>query len=103
LARRFNKAYRIEKVIEVGDTDGVYDENGKNIDRINLKNFNQIKKAISGSRATDVTGGMLHKVEEALALAKKDKTPTILVNGNKPGSLKKAILGHLVVSTLITT
>ena len=102
LAWQLFKKYGKVKIIEAGDTGGVYDGKGKTIPEINLRNFAGIKKWVLGSRKTDVTGGMLHKVRESLALAKKYRIPTVIINGNKKGNLIKAILGKKVISTRIT-
>lgn len=51
--------------------------------------------------SVDVTGGMLHKIEESLNLAKKANRPTLIINGNKKGNLFKVILGKGVNSTVI--
>lgn len=91
LARELKDIYKIEKIVECGDTDGVYDAKGKTIPIINSRNFREVKKWITGSKVTDVTGGMIHKVEESLKLAKETKIPTVLINGNKRGNLLKAI------------
>lgn len=101
IARKLLKKYRKVKIIQCGDTDGVHGSNGQTIPKINPKNFKEVKKWITGSKATDVTGGMIHKVEESLKLAKETKIPTVLVNGNKKGNLEKAILGKKVNLTLI--
>lgn len=101
LARKLRKTYKIEKIIECGDTDGVYDLKGKTISVIDSKNFKEVKKWITGSKSTDVTGGMIHKVEESLRLTKETRISTILINGNKAGNLQKAVLGKKVKSTLI--
>ncbi|MCX6703983.1 MAG: isopentenyl phosphate kinase, partial [Candidatus Woesebacteria bacterium] len=92
LAREFMKDYKV-KIIYVTDTDGVYDENGKTIEKITPANFSQVKKAIIVAATTDVTGGMLHKIEESLGLAKRTGIETLVVNGMKAGSLRNAILG----------
>ncbi len=102
LARKLRKIYKIEKIVECGDTDGVYDAKGKTIGVINNKNFNKIRKDISGSKSTDVTGGMIHKVEESLKLARETKIKTLIINGNRGGDLVKAILGKKVKSTQIS-
>ena len=103
LARKLKETYKIERIIECGDTDGVYDSKGKTIQLINSKNFKEVKEWIMGSKSTDVTGGMIHKVEESLKLAKETKIPTILINGNKAGNLQKTILAGEVNSTLINS
>lgn len=99
LARGLQKDYKIIKIIECGDTDGVYDSDGKTIPEINSRNFKEVKKWITGSKSTDVTGGMIHKVEESLELAKETKIPTILINGNKDGSLNFVLSGKGILGT----
>lgn len=100
LAKKLSSEYKI-RMIFVTNTDGVYDNNKKTIPVISSKNFTFIKKGIVGSKGIDVTGGMLHKVEEALQIAKKYKIETLIINGNKKGNLKKAILGEKVLGTRI--
>lgn len=103
LASKLSKKFKIKKIIMVGDTDGVYDINGKTVNKITRKSFNDVKSAITGSKSTDVTGGMIHKVEEALNLVKKSKIETQIINGNTPGNLTKALLNQKVIGTKITT
>lgn len=100
IAQKLRKDYEI-KIIYVTDVDGVYDKNGKTIPHISDKNFGQIKTGIIGAKGADVTGGMLHKVEESLKLFKKTGIETTIINGNVPGNLRKAILNRKVVSTTI--
>ncbi|PIU28833.1 hypothetical protein COT08_00220 [Candidatus Woesebacteria bacterium CG07_land_8_20_14_0_80_44_9] len=100
LAVKLSKYYKIDKIIMVGDTDGVYDAAGKTIRKISPRNFPQVKKILGGSKSIDVTGGMLHKVEESLKLARKYRISTLIVNGGKKGNLFKSILlGKEVKST----
>lgn len=100
LARELKKDYEI-RIIYVTDVDGVYDLNGKIIPRITNKNFDSLRAGILGAKGVDVTGGMLHKVEEALKLSKEIGVKTIIINGNAKGALKKAILGERVKGTLL--
>lgn len=100
LAQKLTKSYKIEKVVHCGKTDGVYDEKGKVIRLINKNGFNKLKKEIGESGGIDVTGGMFHKVEEALKLARK-RVSSEIINGSKPGVLKKAILGKKILGTKI--
>jgi len=48
----------------------------------------------------DVTGGMLHKIEDALIMASLG-TETLLINGNRKNELTNALLGKKVEGTLI--
>jgi isopentenyl phosphate kinase len=100
LAKELQRDYKI-RIIYVTDVDGVYDNKGKTIEKITSANFDKVKKAILGVGPTDVTGGMLHKVEESLKLVKETEIETLIINGSKKGNLKKAILGEKVDSTRI--
>jgi len=102
LARKLRNDYKIGKIVEVGDTNGVYDQKGKTIPIITSKNFNEVKNVITGSKATDVTGGMIHKVEESLKLAKETKIQTIIINGNTKKNLFFTLLEKKVVATHIS-
>lgn len=88
------------KFILCGITDGVLDENGKTIPKITPANFSEIKKHLGASNGIDVTGGMLHKVEEVVKLAQKGVV-SVIINGNKPSFLKNALLGQKVTGTVI--
>ncbi len=94
------KGYHIERIIHCGLTNGVYDENGKTIECINSKNFGLYKHTIGESGGTDVSGGMIHKVEEALALAKQG-IPGLIIDGVEHGSLSKAVAGEPVLGTRV--
>lgn len=95
-----NKNYQIEKIIHCGQTNGVYDLNGQTIPLINTDNFAKYKKALGGSGGVDVTGGMLHKVEETLTMAKQG-IPGLIIDGIEHGSLSEAIAGKEVLGTKI--
>lgn len=92
--------YSVSKMIHCGSTDGVYDKNGKTIPTITLKSFKKFAGVISYSSSTDVTGGMLHKVEECLAATEKGIN-SLIINGSMKGNLKKAIFGQKVKGTWI--
>lgn len=94
------KGYRINKIIQVGETGGVYDLKNKTIPLINKKNWKEIKKYLFKNKRADVTGGMEHKIEEALNIAKIG-IRTLLINGNKTNELLNAILGEVVKGTII--
>ncbi len=89
LALKLAKNYKKIRVVYYTDTFGVYDDTGKTIPLITPKNFTQIKKYLLGSSNTDVTGGMVHKVEESLALVKKIDAEIYIVNGLDRGRFTK--------------
>jgi len=94
------KKYSIERIIHCGQTNGVYDADGNTIDTISNRSFPEIKSVLSGSAGIDVTGGMLQKVEETLALAQAG-IPGLIIDGIEHGSLSKAIAGEEVLGTKI--
>jgi isopentenyl phosphate kinase len=94
------RGYLVEKIILAGITDGVYDSRGKTISKLTPEKFSKFKKEIGVSDGIDVTGGMIHKVEQAMKLAKKG-IETLIIDGKTTGNLKKAILDQEVKGTLI--
>lgn len=95
-----NKGYEVEKIIHCGQTNGVYDEDGKTIPEINSANFDEYKKVLGESGGVDVTGGMIHKVEETLMLA-KNGIPGMIIDGVENGSLAEAVGGKEVLGTKV--
>lgn len=93
------KGIKISKIIEVGITDGVYDENGKSIPEINKENFKDIQKLLFKNK-NDVTGGMEHKIEEALMVGTLG-IPTVIINGTVKNNLLNALQGKKVLQTVI--
>lgn len=92
LANNLGTKFKLEKIVLCGRTDGVYGNKGETILKISRKNFKQIKKQIGASEGIDVTGGMIHKVEESLALAKKG-IPSEIINGTRKEELLNVLLG----------
>jgi len=89
LATKLTKFYRRIKIIYYTNTDGVYDNKGKTISLITPKNFKKVKKYLEGSDNTDVTGGMIHKVEESLKLVQKLDAEVYIMNGLSMGKMTK--------------
>jgi isopentenyl phosphate kinase len=94
---------KVSLIIFATDVDGIYTADPRKkkgarlIDVITKDRFGDIKHGISGSSNVDVTGGMLGKVERLLGLGAK----TLIVNGNKPGRVRDALLGKEVRGTII--
>jgi isopentenyl phosphate kinase len=91
------------RVVFASDVDGVYtseprkDRKAKLVDVITKENFGRIRDGLSGSSNVDVTGGMLKKVEKMLDTG----IETVIVNGNRPGRVKAALLGKPARGTII--
>lgn len=100
------KPFKPKRLIIAGDVEGVYtadphkDARAKLIPLITPKNFKEIQKYLGGAAGIDVTGGMEHKIEELLKLAKQGFESEI-VNAGKPGYLKNALLGKRGQGTII--
>ena len=100
------KTLKPERIIMAGKVDGVFtadpnkDKSAKIIPEITQKNFTRIKKYLTSSDGIDVTGGMLHKVELCLDLAKTGAQCEIM-NCLKPGNLEKALSGQRGLGTVI--
>ncbi|OIP57930.1 MAG: hypothetical protein COX79_02945 [Candidatus Levybacteria bacterium CG_4_10_14_0_2_um_filter_36_16] len=85
------KKIKVDKIIQVGATDGIYDNNNKTIRNITTNNYEEIKNYLFEAKTTDVTGGMRHKVEEAILVAKKG-VATYIINGSRKGELSKLLM-----------
>jgi isopentenyl phosphate kinase len=100
------KKLKPNKIIFAGLVDGVFDADPqKNMDaklikKITPKSYSKIKNLLSGSSGIDVTGGMSHKVEKMIELARIG-IKTQIINGLVEGNLEKALLGDEDIGTLI--
>ena len=85
-------ALQPEWLLLAGETVGVYDEAQKVIPHISSANFEEVKGALGGSRGTDVTGGMIAKVESMLALVAQFPSMKIRIfSGLEVGNLVKLL------------
>ncbi|MDO8609875.1 MAG: hypothetical protein Q7R95_04960, partial [bacterium] len=87
------KRFSINSIIQVSNYNGIHDINGKTVPLITNKNWSIIKKHIFSSNVPDVTGGMNHKIETALKIAKMG-IKTIIIDGTNPNNLLKVIQGE---------
>lgn len=92
--------YKIAKNIQVGVTNGVYDDNKKTIPEITKKNYKEYESSIFQSKNADVTGGMKHKIESSLVLAEK-KIQTYIINGLIKENLFKVLTEKDIECTVI--
>jgi isopentenyl phosphate kinase len=94
------------RIIMGADVDGLYtadpktDSSAQLIDHITLEELKSLKHKIEGSKATDVTGGMLGKMLE-VKLAIENDIETVIVNATKSGRVYKALKGKKVIGTII--
>ncbi len=69
-------------VLHLGTTDGVLDGEGRTIEGITEEIYPAVKHSLGASHGYDVTGGMLHKVEESLILARLGAR-VVIANGER--------------------
>jgi isopentenyl phosphate kinase len=94
----------VTKILELGDTDGVYAHDGSIIPRITPATYASIESALGGSAGTDVTGGMRSKVQDLLRLVQSIPHLTVrIMSGTTPGLLADTLSGDANPGTLITT
>ncbi len=91
---------RVSDAIWLGDTDGILDAAGVSVTRVRLRDARRVRRLVSGAAATDVTGGMRHRFEAALALARIG-VRSYLLDGRRPGILRRALRGTAVPGTIV--
>ncbi len=96
------KTLPVSRILLLGEVDGVLDDKKQVIPTITRANFNDYRAFIGGSAGTDVTGGMLTKVSDMLALTEQVPELEIQIfNGLVAGNLTKALNSAASVGTLI--
>ena len=92
------RCLRPARLILVGAVDGVFeadplhDPSARRVPEISAANWNQIHNALGGSHGTDVTGGMLAKVEEMIHLVLElPELEIYLLSGQRPGAVEMAL------------
>jgi isopentenyl phosphate kinase len=98
--RLLERGSTIRRAVWLGETDGLYDAEGRTIPRVAAEDSETAIQAIGAPRGTDVTGGMRHRLETAVELARLG-IPSLLVNGLTPGVLEAAIRGEPVSGTQV--
>jgi isopentenyl phosphate kinase len=102
--REVDTEMQVEKVIVACGLEGVLlnvEEPGSGIFKvIDSSNIESVHASLRDHDGVDVTGGMRHKVQRALELARMG-VETLIVNGGEQGRLEAALKGEDVVGTLV--
>jgi isopentenyl phosphate kinase len=94
------------RIIMGADVDGLYtadpkaDSSAQLISHLTLEELKSLEHKIEGSKATDVTGGMLGKINE-VKLAIEHDIETVIVNATKSLRVYNALKGEKVIGTII--
>jgi len=95
------RGIEVERAVWVGTTDGVLDGRGRPIRRIVAdRRARYAARHAGASDGTDVTGGMRHRLDAALALARLG-IPSWIGDGTVPGRLRDALRGERVPGTRV--
>jgi len=96
------ESLEVSEIFLVGEVAGVLDDNGVVIPLITPETFGQAQGVIKGSRGTDVTGGMLTKVTDMVALVQSRPGMTIhILDGLTEGVLQNALMDKPTLKTTI--
>lgn len=88
----------VRRMLWLGETEGVFDRDGNTVPRIDGANYRQVLELVGDPAGTDVTGGMLLRLETTRALARLGIESRIL-DGRVPGRLTAALSGEDVPGT----
>lgn len=92
----------VRRLFLLGEVDGVLDQNLHIISEITPYNFDDVRGLLGASSGVDVTGGMLSKVQDMLALVQfKPEMEVCILNGRTPGLLKAALHDEAISGTWI--
>lgn len=98
------RSFRPRLAVFCADVDGVYgsdpkrDRKAELITRLDASSLRKLRR--TESRSADVTGSIYGKLERMLAMSRHCEK-CMIVNGNVPGRLGKALRGEAVVSTVV--
>lgn len=90
----------VERVVWLGQTDGVYDGRGKTHEVLEGAELEDLIEQTVGAAGTDVTGGMRHRLEVASALADQG-IDSWIGDGSFPEALRDAVVGRFPGGTRI--
>ena len=100
---RLAKKLRPQRILLAGIEEGVYERypaRDRVMPEISADQIEDIQ--LEGADSTDVTGGMAHKVEQALALAALlPEVEVRIFSGASPGNLQGALLGYALGTRVI--
>ncbi len=86
-----------DRVLLLSRVPGVLDVDGRVISRITPDDLPDLREALSGSEAVDVTGGMADKVERMVRLVERHPHVTVdVLPGTRLGLLTRCLLGEEV-------
>ncbi len=92
--------FDVRRLLWMGETGGIYDHEGRTIPRVDDDNYGEVLGLIGDPAGTDVTGGMVLRLETARSFARLGIESRIL-DGRAPGRLEAALAGDEVPGTVV--
>jgi isopentenyl phosphate kinase len=83
----------LRRVIWLGETEGIYDESRRTLDSLSVTQAEELLGRVEGAAGTDVTGGVRHRLQAAIDLARLGVTSWI-ANGLAPDELERVLQGE---------
>ncbi len=96
--RLLRRGFRVRRLLWAGETGGIYDGDGRVLPRVDAGNYAQVRRWIGAPAGTDVTGGMLLRLETARSLARRGIESWIF-DGRSPGALEAGLRGQELAGT----
>ena len=90
----------VGRAVWLGNTDGVLDLGGQPVPEISRADSAQIGRWCGAAAGTDITGGMIHRVETTLRLAEAG-IESVIANGETPGILHDLLTNAATHGTLV--
>lgn len=87
------RGYRVCRILWLGATAGIYDRQGAPLPRVDRANHARVRRMIGSAAGTDVTGGMLLRLDTARRLARRG-IESWIVDGRIPDLLTAGLLGE---------
>lgn len=84
-----------------GDTDGVFGDDGRTVPRLTPDEAAGLSRRTGGAAGTDVTGGMRHRLETTVGLARLGVESWVL-DGTRSGAVAAALRGEPLGGTHVT-
>ncbi|MEM1202744.1 MAG: isopentenyl phosphate kinase [Acidobacteriota bacterium] len=98
--RRRSTGPRVRRVLWLGETAGIYDRDGLTVPTVDEGNRRRIRGMIGEAAGTDVTGGMLLRLDTTYALARLG-IESLIADGTVPGLAAAALRGEDVPGTRV--
>ena len=90
----------MRRALWLGVTAGILDSDGMTIPRVDRGNLAEVRRMIGATAGTDVTGGMLLRLETARWLARRG-IESWIVDGRVPDLLAAGLAGREIPGTLV--